>query len=227
MSCEGADMDGFEVCKKISADYIIPIIMLTAKSDTIDKILGMELGADDYITKQFEIREVIVRIKSIFRRIELISEAVDTNAGDLKKYDIFAGRKAMYEDASFWTDKGTVTSDGKTLKKILCGNEQEGNTTCVYIDEATGFPAKEESYEKGKLISTMTYEFKYAERDEKLFDASGEGVKLEQLDMNKMSEKLKKITEKNKWISQPVTGGNGFIKYDREDSSQLHVVSWD
>ncbi len=220
-------MDGFEVCKKISADYIIPIIMLTAKSDTIDKILGMELGADDYITKQFEIREVIVRIKSIFRRIELISEAVDTNAGDLKKYDIFAGRKAMYEDASFWTDKGTVTSDGKTLKKILCGNEQEGNTTCVYIDEATGFPAKEESYEKGKLISTMTYEFKYAERDEKLFDASGEGVKLEQLDMNKMSEKLKKITEKNKWISQPVTGGNGFIKYDREDSSQLHVVSWD
>ncbi len=191
-------MDGFEVCKKISADYIIPIIMLTAKSDTIDKILGMELGADDYITKPFEIREVIVRIKSIFRRIELISEAVDTNAGDLKKYDIFAGRKAMYEDASFWTDKGTVTSDGKTLKKILCGNEQEGNTTCVYIDEVTGFPAKEESYEKGKLISTMTYEFKYADRDEKLFDASGEGVKLEQLDMNKMSEKLKKITEKNK-----------------------------
>lgn len=191
-------MDGFEVCKKISADYIIPIIMLTAKSDTIDKILGMELGADDYITKQFEIREVIVRIKSIFRRIELISEAVDTDAGDLKKYDIFAGRKAMYEDASFWTDKGTVTSDGKTLKKILCGNEQEGNTTCVYIDEVTGFPAKEESYEKGKLISTMTYEFKYADRDEKLFDASGEGVKLEQLDMNKMSEKLKKITEKNK-----------------------------
>lgn len=198
MSCEGIDMDGFEVCKKISADYIIPIIMLTAKSDTIDKILGMELGADDYITKPFEIREVIVRIKSIFRRIELISEAADTNAGDLKKYDIFAGRKAMYEDASFWTDKGTVTSDGKTLKKILCGNEQEGNTTCVYIDEATGFPAKEESYEKGKLISTMTYEFKYADRDEKLFDASGEGVKLEQLDMNKMSEKLKKITEKNK-----------------------------
>jgi DNA-binding response OmpR family regulator len=122
MSCEGIDMDGFEVCNKISADYIIPIIMLTAKSDTIDKILGMELGADDYITKPFEIREVIVRIKSIFRRIELISEAADTNAGDLRKYDTFSGCKAMYEDASFWTDKGTVTSDGKTLKKILCGN---------------------------------------------------------------------------------------------------------
>ena len=125
-------------------------------------------------------------------------EKADTNAEDLKKFDVFAGRKVMYEDAAFWTDKGTVISDGKTLKKILCGNEQEGNTTCVYIDEVTGFPVKEESYEKGKLISTMTYEFKYADRDEKLFDASGEGVKLEQLDMSKMSEKLKKITEKNK-----------------------------
>ncbi|EMS72568.1 hypothetical protein [Ruminiclostridium cellobioparum] len=57
-------------------------------------------------------------------------EKADTDAGDLRKYDTFAGCKAMYEDASFWTDKGTVTSDGKTLKKILCGNEQEGNTTC-------------------------------------------------------------------------------------------------
>lgn len=81
------DMDGFEVCKKISADYIIPIIMLTAKSDTIDKILGMELGADDYITKPFEIREVIVRIKSIFRRIELILEAADTDDSDVLKLE--------------------------------------------------------------------------------------------------------------------------------------------
>jgi DNA-binding response OmpR family regulator len=77
------DMDGFEVCKKVSADYIIPIIMLTAKSDTIDKILGIELGADDYITKPFEIREVIVRIKSIFRRIELVSEAADIDDSDV------------------------------------------------------------------------------------------------------------------------------------------------
>jgi DNA-binding response OmpR family regulator len=53
--------------------------MLTAKSDTIDKILGMELGADDYITKPFDIREVIVRIKAILRRIELTSEIKDNS----------------------------------------------------------------------------------------------------------------------------------------------------
>lgn len=65
------DTSGFDICKKISTDYNIPIVMITAKCDTIDKIIGMELGADDYITKPFDIREVLVRIKAIFRRIEL------------------------------------------------------------------------------------------------------------------------------------------------------------
>ncbi|WP_341534920.1 response regulator transcription factor [Clostridium pascui] len=59
------DISGFEICKKVSKEYTIPIVMITAKSDTIDKILGIELGADDYITKPFDIREVIVRIKAI------------------------------------------------------------------------------------------------------------------------------------------------------------------
>ncbi len=67
------DMSGFELCRAVSMKSLnIPIIMLTAKSDIVDKLLGMELGADDYITKPFDIREVIVRIKAIFRRIERV-----------------------------------------------------------------------------------------------------------------------------------------------------------
>lgn len=81
------DLDGFEVCKRISSDHVIPIIMITAKSDMIDKILGIELGADDYITKPFDIREVVVRIKSVFRRIDLISQAVETNDSSIIKLD--------------------------------------------------------------------------------------------------------------------------------------------
>jgi DNA-binding response OmpR family regulator len=68
------DTSGFEICKKVSKEYTIPVVMLTARSDTFDKILGIELGADDYITKPFDIREVIARIKAIFRRISLTSE---------------------------------------------------------------------------------------------------------------------------------------------------------
>ena len=62
-------MDGFTVCKKIRQTLNIPIIMLTAKEDEIDKIVGLELGADDYITKPFSVRELIARIKANLRKV--------------------------------------------------------------------------------------------------------------------------------------------------------------
>lgn len=64
------DGSGFDFCKDINAKYTIPIIILTAKNDVFDKVLGLELGADDYITKPFHIKEVRSRIKAVFRRIE-------------------------------------------------------------------------------------------------------------------------------------------------------------
>ncbi|QNO15057.1 response regulator transcription factor [Alkalicella caledoniensis] len=64
------DMSGFDICKKISQKYQLPIIMLTARTDIVDKVLGLELGADDYIPKPFDIRELVARIKVILRRIE-------------------------------------------------------------------------------------------------------------------------------------------------------------
>lgn len=63
-------MDGFTVCRTIRAFSDVPIIMITAKSEDIDKILGLEYGADDYITKPFNIREVTSRIKAILRRVK-------------------------------------------------------------------------------------------------------------------------------------------------------------
>jgi DNA-binding response OmpR family regulator len=68
-------MDGLEVCKEIRKSGILtPILMLTSKSEEIDKVLGLELGADDYLTKPFSIKEFIARIKAIFRRVELIKQ---------------------------------------------------------------------------------------------------------------------------------------------------------
>ena len=57
-------MDGLSVCKRIKNSYNVPILMLTAKDSEIDKILGLELGADDYITKPFSVRELIARVKA-------------------------------------------------------------------------------------------------------------------------------------------------------------------
>lgn len=66
-------IDGFEVCKRIRAqNRSLPILMLTSKAEELDKVLGLELGADDYMTKPFSIRELIARVKAIFRRIEIV-----------------------------------------------------------------------------------------------------------------------------------------------------------
>ena len=65
------EMDGLEVCRRIRAKEIsTPILMLTARSEEIDKVLGLELGADDYLTKPFSVREFIARVKAIFRRTD-------------------------------------------------------------------------------------------------------------------------------------------------------------
>ena len=63
-------MDGYEILKKISDKGSLGVIMLTAKEDIVNKILGLELGADDYITKPFDMRELLARLKSLLRRIE-------------------------------------------------------------------------------------------------------------------------------------------------------------
>ncbi|GAA0763308.1 response regulator transcription factor [Clostridium sartagoforme] len=72
------DGNGFDLCKDISSKCSIPIIILTAKNDVVDKVLGLELGADDYITKPFHIKEVLSRIKAVLRRIEKSSSESNT-----------------------------------------------------------------------------------------------------------------------------------------------------
>jgi two-component system alkaline phosphatase synthesis response regulator PhoP len=64
------EMDGFEVCRRTRANSDVPIIMLTARDDDIDKIVGLEMGADDYLTKPFNPRELVARVKAILRRVE-------------------------------------------------------------------------------------------------------------------------------------------------------------
>ena len=66
-------LDGLSVCKRVKNSLNIPIIMLTAKDGEIDKILGLELGADDYITKPFSVRELVARVKANLRKVEVVS----------------------------------------------------------------------------------------------------------------------------------------------------------
>ena len=70
-------VDGLEVCKRLRASSSVPIIMLTARDDELDKVLGLELGADDYITKPFSIREFRSRVRALLRRAAIPSAAQD------------------------------------------------------------------------------------------------------------------------------------------------------
>lgn len=67
------EMDGFDVCRAVRASSPVPIIMLTALDDEVDKVLGLELGADDFIVKPFSLRELLARIRATLRRVELSS----------------------------------------------------------------------------------------------------------------------------------------------------------
>jgi len=76
------DTSGHEVCKEISQRRKTPVIMLTARDDIVDKVLGLELGADDYITKPFDARELIARIKAVLRRLARNEEVRENKVGD-------------------------------------------------------------------------------------------------------------------------------------------------
>ena len=81
-------MDGLEVCKEIRKSKIpTPILILTSKSEEIDKVLVLELGADDYLTKPFSIREFIARVKAIFRRVELFKQ-MEKDGKDINFRDV-------------------------------------------------------------------------------------------------------------------------------------------
>lgn len=90
-------IDGFQVCKKVRESSTVPIVMLTAKEEEVDKVLGLELGADDYITKPFGMRELIARIKANIRRTDLMNSLQDAPANvqvfgnlaiDLNRYEV-------------------------------------------------------------------------------------------------------------------------------------------
>jgi len=76
------EIDGFEVCRILRKEMITPILMLTARDDEIDRVVGLEVGADDYLTKPFSMRELMARVKAQLRRSRLLREELDKSNAD-------------------------------------------------------------------------------------------------------------------------------------------------
>jgi two-component system OmpR family response regulator len=101
-------MDGLDVCRNLRQTSSLPVIMLTAASDDLDRILGLELGADDYMGKPFNPRELLARIKALLRRVQvqapdlgLASEAPKLHIDSLKRSATFAGQPLPLTGAEF------------------------------------------------------------------------------------------------------------------------------
>lgn len=127
-------LDGWQVCREIRKKSNVPIIMLTAKSETFDKILGLELGADDYIAKPFDTKEVIARVKAVLRRTS------SDDACDIKevKYENLVINLTNYE----LVVKGTpIDTPPKELELIyhLASNPNRVYTRDQLLDEVWGF----------------------------------------------------------------------------------------
>ena len=109
-------LDGLSVCKRIKNSLNVPILMLTAKDGEIDKILGLELGADDYITKPFSVRELVARVKANLRKVEAVSltQRQNTSGGDTKKEN-----KIVVNDLELDLDKFEVKVRGEIMDLTL------------------------------------------------------------------------------------------------------------
>ncbi|MDY6867303.1 MAG: response regulator transcription factor [Chloroflexota bacterium] len=75
-------LDGFEVCRILRREMSTPVLMLTARDDEIDRVVGLEVGADDYLAKPFSMRELLARVKAMLRRVRLIREEVNSTEGE-------------------------------------------------------------------------------------------------------------------------------------------------
>ncbi len=139
-------IDGFEVLKQVRKKYKFPIIMLTAKEDEVDKVLGLELGADDYVVKPFSMRELIARVNANLRRVDYEDNnnqnrklKVDDLVIDLDKYEVTKANEVVdltlreYELLKFLaSNEDQVFSREKLLKEVW-GYEYYGDIRTVDV----------------------------------------------------------------------------------------------
>jgi len=105
-------LDGFEVCKILRKESTVPILMLTARDDEIDRVVGLEVGADDYLTKPFSMRELMARVKAQFRRASLMREEL----AKAKTTDATAPQEVLtFETLALNLTRREVTLEGQVL----------------------------------------------------------------------------------------------------------------
>ena len=166
------EMDGYEVCKAIRVKSQVPIILLTARAEEVDKVIGLELGADDYVTKPFGMRELMARIKANLRRTEFAGNDMEKNAGmpamldfgeltiNINKYEVRCNDEVVdltnreYELIKFLAlNPGQVFSREELLEKVW-GYDHYGDVRTVDVTVRRLRTKVEGNPETPKFIAT-------------------------------------------------------------------------
>lgn len=167
-------VDGLEVCRLIrGTDRSVPILMLTAKSEEIDKIVGLEMGADDYVTKPFSVREVMTRIKTLLRRTvhEDRSPTVPLAAGklalDKEKYTLlFAKEPVPLTGKEFellktlWMANGKVLSREELLERVW-GIDRAADIDTRTIDQHVARLRSKVGSEKKRIVTVKNVGYRF------------------------------------------------------------------
>ncbi len=130
-------LDGWQVCREIRKTSRVPIIMLTAKGEVFDKVLGLELGADDYVTKPFDAKEIVARVKAVLRRTEGTKDTVEPTQKEVQ-FDKLSVNLTNYE---LRVDGKKVDAPPKEMELLyyLASNPNRVFTRNQLLDEVWGF----------------------------------------------------------------------------------------
>lgn len=174
------EIDGFTLCKKIRAESMVPIILITAKGEDYERIMGLDLGADDYIVKPFSLAEVMARIRAILRRVEVNPQEdnkiqLEDLTLDMDSYEAFVDKEEMHltkkEFEILWTlasHKGKVFQR-ENLLDSLWGYDYYGDARTVdtHIKRIRAkIPKNKELKWKIETIRGLGYKFDYWGQEE-------------------------------------------------------------
>ncbi len=166
--------DGWQVCREVRKTSAVPIIMLTAKSETFDKVLGLELGADDYITKPFEAKELLARVKAVLRRS-------GTNEAKAQKEVTFNNLSINIENYELQIKGEQVDAPPKEIELLyfLASNPNRVYTREQLLEEVWGFDYFGDSRTVDVHIKRLREKLEGAEDGWQLKTVWGVGYKFE------------------------------------------------
>jgi DNA-binding response OmpR family regulator len=170
------EMNGYDLCREIRKKHDIPLIMLSAKDEEFDRILGLELGSDDYLTKPFSPRELTVRVKNIFKRISSYEskEIKGLETIRIKDITIKPRERSVYKDKI----PIDITSKEYELLLLLCKRKNQAFSRDMIIDSIWGYEYIGDTRPVDDLVKRLRKKLKTAESTLEIKSVWGYGYKV-------------------------------------------------